>query len=84
MKTKLLSIGLAVPALLIGSGEILASIKVNAQENLQLFRPAKRISQVTLSTQQPPPLYLAARDDQQKECQWLGLCDGKDKDKGKK
>lgn len=36
---------------------------------------------IRLSTQQTPPTYLLAKDDKQKECLWLGLCDGKDKKK---
>lgn len=81
MNTRLLGISIVLPTLLIGLGQILASVKLKMPENLQLVRQANRISQVRLSTQQPPPLYLATKDDQQQECQWLGICDGKDKKK---
>jgi hypothetical protein len=39
------------------------------------------MGQARLDTQQPPPFYVAGKDDKKKECQWLGLCDGKDKKK---
>ena len=78
MNKKLLSISI-VPMLLIGSGPILASVNLNKIENWHSSRPSQRISQVRLGSQQPPPPYLVAKDDKQKECVWLGLCDGKDK-----
>jgi hypothetical protein len=80
MNTKLLSISI-VPMLLIGSGQMLASTRVNNPESWHLSRPSIRVPQVKLGTQQPPPLYLAAKDDQQQECVWLGICDGKGKKK---
>jgi hypothetical protein len=78
MNTKLLSISLA-PMLLVGSGAVLASGKVNKPENWHLSRPSLVSSQVRLGTQQRPPLYLASKDDREKECLWLGICDDKDK-----
>jgi hypothetical protein len=80
MKRKLLSISI-VPMLLIGSGQMLASVRSNNPGNWHLSKPSMSMSQVRLGTQQPPPLYLVAKDDQKKECQWLGLCNGKDKKK---
>ena len=80
MNTKLLSISI-VPMLLIGSGQMLASARVKNPETSQLSRPSIIVSEVKLGTQQPPPLYLAAKDDQQQECVWLGICDGKGKKK---
>ncbi len=80
MNAKLLSLTI-VPMLLIGSGQVLASVRSNNPENWHLSRLNQRIYQARLGTQQPPPLYLAGKDDQKKECQWLGLCDGKDNKK---
>lgn len=80
MNAKLLSLTI-VPMLLIGSGQVLASVRSNNLENWHLSRLGNRSDQARLSTQQPPPLYLAGKDDQKKECQWLGLCDGKDNKK---
>lgn len=80
MNAKLLSLSI-VPMLLIGSGQALASVRTNHLENWHLSRLIQKIDQPRLGTQQPPPFYRAAKDDKKKECQWLGLCDGKDKKK---
>jgi hypothetical protein len=69
---------MTLPILLIGADQSFASIKVIHQGNSQIVRPTGRTSQVTLDTQQPPPFLLAGRGDDQKECKWLGICDGKD------
>jgi hypothetical protein len=68
-----------VPILLIGLALIFAGIKFNNSGNWHLSRVKLRNFQVKLDTQQPQPLYLAAKDDRKKECLWLGICDGKDK-----
>lgn len=80
MNAKLLSLSI-VPMLLMGSGQVLASVRTNHLENWHLSRLSQKIAQARLGTQQPPPFYLAGKDDKKKECQWLGLCDGKDKKK---
>ena len=77
MNAKLLSISI-VPMLLIGAGQLLASVKFNISDNWHLSRSRMGNSEIRLVIQQPPPPYLA-KDDKQKECVWLGLCDGKDK-----
>ncbi len=76
MNTKLLSISLTLPVLIIGAGQSLVNLKLINQGNSQNPRSAPRTSQVKLDTQQPPPFLLAARDDEKKECEWLGICDG--------
>lgn len=78
MNVKWLSISI-IPMLLIGSGPLLANVRLNKTENWHLSKSNLSISQVKIGTQQPPPLYLIAKDDKQKECVWLGLCDGKTK-----
>jgi hypothetical protein len=80
MNAKLLSLSI-VPMLLMGSGQALASVRTNHLENWHLSRLSQKIDQPRLGTQQPPPFYRAGKDDKKKECQWLGLCDGKDKKK---
>jgi hypothetical protein len=74
MKNQLLSISMTLPMLLCGAGQSLASIQVINPGNFQLARPTVRTSQVKLDTQQPPPFFLAAREEPKKECQWLGIC----------
>lgn len=70
---------MALPMLLIGAGQSFGNVKVISQGNhLQSTRPTQTTSQVKLDTQQRPPLFLAAKDDQQRkdECSWLGICGG--------
>jgi hypothetical protein len=74
MKNQLLSISMTLPMLLCGAGQSLASIQVINPGNFQLARPTVRTSQVKLDTQQPPPFFLAAREEPKKECEWLGIC----------
>lgn len=80
MNPKLWSLSI-VPMLFIGSSHILANVKFNPPENWHFIRSRLKVSQVKLDTQQPPPLSLAAKDDRQKECLWLGICDDKEKKK---
>ncbi|HAA31674.1 MAG TPA: hypothetical protein DCE56_33185 [Cyanobacteria bacterium UBA8553] len=81
MNAKLLSISMALPILLIGAGQSFGNVRVINQGDLQSTRPTLLTSQVKLDTQQPPPLFLAAKDDQQRkdECSWLGICGDKKK-----
>lgn len=72
MNTKLLSLTLALPILMIGAGNSLAK-KVTNQSNSKTESTAG-ISQVRLKTQQPQPFLISARDEERKECQWLGIC----------
>lgn len=67
---------MTLPMLLIGAGQSLGNIQVMSQGNFQSTRQTLTTSQVKLDTQQPPPLFLAAKDDQQRkdECSWLGIC----------
>jgi len=79
---------MTLPMLLCGAGQSLASIQVinpgnfqlarptvrTSQVKLDLARPTVRTSQVKLDTQQPPPFFLAAREEPKKECEWLGIC----------
>jgi len=67
---------MALPMLLIGAGQSFETIQVMSQGNFQSTGPTLTTSQVKLDTQQPPPLFLAAKDDQQRkdECSWLGIC----------
>lgn len=76
MNINLLSISMALPMLLIGAGQSFETIQVMSQGNFQSTGPTLTTSQVKLDTQQPPPLFLAAKDDQQRkdECSWLGIC----------
>jgi hypothetical protein len=74
MKNQLLSISMTLPMLLCGAGQSLASIQVINPGNFQFARPTVRTSQVKLDTQQPPPFFLAAREEPKKECEWLGIC----------
>jgi hypothetical protein len=77
MKKKLLITSLTLPMLLFGAGQSLASTRIVHQDNLQWDRHTERDLRATLKTQQPPLFILAARDDRKKECEWLGICDGK-------
>jgi hypothetical protein len=74
MKTTLLIVCLTLPMLIIGVGRSLASIKVIQQENFRYSRPPAKTLQATLDKPTTLPLYLAARDEQKKECVWVGLC----------
>lgn len=75
MNTKLLSISLALPILMIGAGYSLAKkVTVANQDTPKLTESTMRISQVRLKTQQPQPFLISARDEEKKECQWLGIC----------
>ncbi len=74
MNKKLLSISLALPILIIGIGYSLASYKVINQRNSPISQSTVRTSQVRLKTQQPQPFLISARDEEKKECQWLGIC----------
>jgi hypothetical protein len=75
MNTKLLSISLALPILMIGAGSSLAKkVIVANQDTPKLTESTTRISQVRLKTQQPQPFLISARDEEKKECQWLGIC----------
>ena len=75
MNTKLLSLTLALPILIIGAGNSLAKkVTVANQDTLKLTESTVRISQVRLKTQQPQPFLISARDEETKECQWLGIC----------
>lgn len=74
MNTKLL-ITLALPILMIGAGNSLAKkVTVANQDTSKLTESTVRISQVRLKTQQPQPFLISARDEERKECQWLGIC----------
>jgi hypothetical protein len=73
MNTTLLSLTLALPILMIGAGNSLAK-KVTNQSNLKMAQSTAGISQVRLKTQQPQPFLISARDEERKECQWLGIC----------
>jgi hypothetical protein len=76
MKKTLLIISMTLPMFLLGAGQSFASTKVINIGNSQFFRQSVSHSQLKLDTQQPPLILLAARDDQQKECDWLGVCKG--------
>ena len=67
---------MTLPMVILGAGQSLATTKVINLGNSQFFRPSVSNSQLQLDTQQPPPFLVAARDDQQKECDWLGVCTG--------
>lgn len=73
MNTKLLSLTLALPILMIGAGNSLAK-KVTNQSISKTTQSIAGISQVRLKTQQPQPFLISARDEEKKECQWLGIC----------
>lgn len=73
MNTKLLSLTLALPILMIGAGNSLAK-KVTNQSISKTTQSTAGISQVRLKTQQPQPFLISARDEEKKECQWLGIC----------
>jgi hypothetical protein len=75
MKSKLLIVSLTLPMLIIGVGQNLASLKVVKQGNFQYSRPPAELSQATLDKPTTAPFYLAARDEQKKECKWVGICD---------
>ncbi len=75
MKSKLLIVSLTLPMLIIGVGQNLASLKVVKQGNFQYSRPPAKLSQATLDKPTTAPVYLAARDEQKKECKWVGICD---------
>lgn len=75
MNKQLLSISLALPILMIGAGHSLAKkAAVTNPETAKLTESTTRISQVRLKTQQPQPFLISARDEERKECQWLGIC----------
>jgi hypothetical protein len=74
MKTNLLSVSLTLPMLMIGIGQSLASTQVINQEHLQIYRPAAKTAQAALTKPTTLPFYLAARDEQKKECEWVGIC----------
>lgn len=74
MNRQLLSISLALPILIIGAGHSLANFKALNQGNSGITQSTTRISQVRLKTQQPQPFLISARDEERKECQWLGIC----------
>ncbi len=74
MNRQLLSISLALPVLIIGAGHSLANFKAFNQGNSGITQSTTRISQVRLKTQQPQPFLISARDEETKECQWLGIC----------
>lgn len=77
MKNQLLSISMTLPMILMGAGQSLASIQVINLGNFHFPQPTMRTSQVKLDTQQPPPFFLAAREEPKKECEWLGICQKK-------
>lgn len=75
MNKQLLSISLALPILMIGAGNSLAKkVTVANQVTPKLTESTTRNSQVRLKTQQPRPFLISARDEEKKECQWLGIC----------
>jgi hypothetical protein len=74
MDAKLLIVILTLPILIIGIGHNLASILVIHQGSIQSYRPPARTAQATLDKSTTPPFYLAARDEQKKECLWVGIC----------
>lgn len=76
MNTKLLSLSLALPILMIGADHSLAKkVTVTNQDTPKLTESTTaRIYQVKLKTQQPQPFLISARDEEKKECQWLGIC----------
>lgn len=76
MNAKLLSISMALPMLLIGAGQSFGNLRPISPGDYQSTGPTPLTSQVKLDTQQPPPLFLAAKDDKQTkdECSWLGIC----------
>jgi hypothetical protein len=74
MDAKLLIVILALPILITGIGHNLASIKVIQQGSIQSYRPPDRTAQATLNKPTTAPFYLAARDEQKKECLWVGIC----------
>ena len=67
---------MALPMLLIGAGQSFGNLRLISQGDYQSTGPTPLTSQVKLDTQQPPPLFLAAKDDKQTkdECSWLGIC----------
>lgn len=73
MNKKLLSMSLILPVLIIGASHSLVSKVIN-QGNPELTQSTVRTSQVRLKTQQPQPFLISARDEEKKECQWLGIC----------
>lgn len=75
MKTKLLIVSLTLPILLIGVSRTLASLQVIQRGSFLQSRPPGKTSQATLDKHKTIPFYLAARDEQKKECEWVGLCD---------
>jgi hypothetical protein len=74
MNKQLLSISLALPVLIIGAGYSLASHKVINQGNSPSAQSTSRTYQLRLKTQQLQPFLISARDEEKKECQWLGIC----------
>jgi len=66
---------MTLPMGIVGVGLHFANIPLNNLVNLQLTRQSARISQVTLDSHASPPFLQAARDEQNKECQLLGICD---------
>lgn len=75
MNKQLLSISLALPILMIGASHSLAKKATVANlDTPKLNESTMSISQVKLKTQQPQPFLISARDEEKKECQWLGIC----------
>ena len=75
MSKQLLSVVIALPMVIVGVGLHFANIPLNNLVNLQFTRQSAVISQVTLDSHASPPFLQAARDEQNKECQLLGICD---------
>ncbi|MBW4544895.1 MAG: hypothetical protein KME25_10695 [Symplocastrum torsivum CPER-KK1] len=75
MSKQLLSVVMTLPMVIVGVGLHFANIPLNNLVNLQFTRQSARISQVTLDSQASSPILQAARDEQNKECQLLGICD---------
>jgi hypothetical protein len=75
MSKHLLSVLTTLPMVIVGVGQTFANVPLNNLVNLQFTRQSARISQVTLDSQASPPILQAARDEQNKECQLLGICD---------
>lgn len=73
MNKPLVSFSLVLPVLIVGIGHILAN-RAMVQSNSGIHQSTESISQVKLKTKQPQPFLISARDEETKECQWLGIC----------
>jgi|GEM_PF-4849743 len=78
-KKQLLNVSITLPMLMFGVSQSVTTTQLINPDNFQLstpsFTPTVSNFQAKLNSNTSETLYLAARGDTKKKCNWLGICD---------